>query len=105
MDIETFWDSYKVVGDCWIWQKSINKDGYGKVYFDGLFKSSHRVAYELEYDEIPEGLEIDHLCRTRACMRPSHLEAVTHQVNVDRGDFSGNGEWQRSKTHCAQGHP
>lgn len=47
---------------------------------------AHRVAYELEREPIPPGLEPDHLCKNRACVRPDHLELVTHRENVLRGD-------------------
>ena len=60
---------------------------------------AHRFAYELAYGPIPEGLELDHLCRNASCVRPTHLEAVTHQVNMVRGK-SGPG----SKTHCPHDH-
>jgi hypothetical protein len=59
------------------------------------------VAYELFVGPIPEGLELDHLCRNPSCVNPAHLEAVTHRENVRRGDLHlvfG------SRTHCTMGH-
>lgn len=71
--------------------------GYSTVWW-GKPLYAHRVAYELYVGPIPEGLEIDHLCRNRACCRPDHLELVTHRVNMRRGTYG-------RKTHCPAGHP
>lgn len=59
---------------------------------------AHRVAYETWVGPIPDGLTIDHLCRNRLCIEPTHLEPVTNRENIQRGGNS-------LKTHCPQGHP
>ena len=74
---------------CWEWVGS-------------LTPSAHRFYYEREYGPIPEGLEIDHLCRNRKCVRPDHLEAVTHRENVLRGVSPP--ALHARKIHCPQGH-
>lgn len=68
---------------CVIWQGAISSEGYGRI---GASQYAHRVAYEEAYGAIPDGLEIDHLCRVRACVNPAHLEAVTRQTNFLRGE-------------------
>jgi len=72
---------------CWEWRGARNPRGYGNICVDsyGSAKSTHRVAYMELVGEIPEGLEIDHLCRNRACVNPTHLEPVDHATNVRRG--------------------
>lgn len=70
---------------CWIWQRATSRSGYGNVCVDRTYFRAHRVYYERFKGPIPEGLEIDHLCRNRSCVNPEHLEAVTHRVNVHRG--------------------
>lgn len=79
------------LGPCWIWVGAIaQQTGYGafgvrRGVDDWPRVNAHRWAYLNEVGPIPEGLELDHLCRVRACVRPTHLEAVTHLVNVRRG--------------------
>lgn len=76
-------------GECWLWLGYINDKGYGSFSVEGKPKRAHRVSYELFVGEIPEGLELDHLCHTNACVNPKHLEAVTHQVNMSRQQLTG----------------
>jgi len=96
-----FWSKAIVRGqdDCWPWVAAVTHTGYGRINIGGTIKRAHRIAYELVKGPIPEGLELDHLCRNRACINPDHLEPVTHAVNMRRG-YSANA----AKTHCPQGH-
>lgn len=91
---------------CWLWTASLNWQGYGK-FGRGKkgegWERAHRTAYHLLVGEIPDGLELDHLCRNRRCVNPSHLEAVTHRVNELRGIAPM--AILAAKTHCPQGHP
>ncbi len=89
------------LGLCWIWRGAASC-GYGQIKGHRSTLWAHRVSYILHYGPIPKGLEIDHLCRVRLCVRPSHLEAVTSQENSLRG-FGHAGRNAR-KTHCAKGH-
>jgi hypothetical protein len=67
---------------------------------------AHRVAYEALIGPIPDGLQLDHLCRNRACVNPLHTEPVTQIENIRRGEAGvPSGSQQRAKTHCPQGHP
>jgi len=92
---------YKIYkrGDCWEWRAAEGAGGYGVFRRYGGNRYAHCVAYEMAKGPIPFGYEIDHLCRHRWCVRPSHLEAVTSIENTRRGD-----NWQRKKTHCPRGH-
>jgi hypothetical protein len=75
-----------VQGDgCWRWKGGQNGPGYSMFWLDGQMRYAHRLVYELLVGPIPEGLELDHLCRNRACVNPAHLEPVTHSLNVLRG--------------------
>jgi hypothetical protein len=72
-------------GECWRWKGSPSSGGYGKFDVFNRDLRAHRVAYLEWGHKIPAGYEIDHLCRNRICVRPSHLEAVTRKVNSNRG--------------------
>lgn len=96
-------------GGCWNWTGPIGRSGYGIIGIpieggENRTKhiSAHRFSYEHFVGPIPQGLQLDHLRRNRACVNPAHLEAVTRKENLLRGEsFSGQNS---RKTHCLQGH-
>lgn len=102
---DRFWP--KVVwqsNGCWNWTGYKTGYGYGLITTHTIgkkqfFKMVHRVAYELVKGPIPDGLQIDHLCRNKLCCHPYHLEAVTSKENTRRG-LKGV-----LMTHCWRGHP
>lgn len=88
-------------GEHWMWTGS-KLEGYGIFNWkDGKMKA-HRAVHELLEGPIPEGLELDHLCEITLCVRPSHLEAVTHRINILRGHSPA--AKNARKTHCINGH-
>src|SRR3974390_3113329 len=80
---------------CWLFQGAKSVGGYGRIQLtcSRTLALAHRVAYELFVGPIPDGLEIDHLCRNPACVNPTHLEPVTEKVNAESGE-------RATPTHC-----
>lgn len=87
-----------VLGECWLWKGYIRPDGYGEFGPAGRMVHAYRWGYEQFVGPVPAGYELDHLCRNPACVRPSHLQPVTHAENMRRGT-------RGQATHCAKGHP
>lgn len=113
-DIARFWSKVEKSEGCWFWTGRLTPKGYGTFSFgrkpNAHRTQAHRLAYELVAGPIPQDLHIDHTCHTkdlscvggnscrhRSCVRPSHLEAVTPQTNMERGRGG-------RKTHCVRGH-
>lgn len=96
---DRFWSKVDASGDCWEWTAGLNWKGYGKFKIDGRTVGAHRIAYEFLIGSIGD-LHIDHLCGTRHCVNPDHLEAVTPLVNRQRSKAPR----RRKVTHCNHGH-
>lgn len=95
-DLHSMNELIEVPGNCWIWTGTVNKgNGYGHASFRGSLNGvpvngvvAHRLSYMLFVGRIPDNSDIDHLCFRRDCVRPSHLEAVSHTLNVQRSRFN-----------------
>jgi hypothetical protein len=99
-----FWSKVAKSDGCWTWTAYTTRDGYGVFGVEPRKTAlAHRVAYEMERGPVPDGLELDHLCRNPRCVRPEHLEPVTHRENLLRGNgWSGR---HARQTTCKRGHP
>jgi hypothetical protein len=90
--------------ECWLWTGAINRNGYGR-FVVGVkdTRVAHRVAYEALVAPIATGLQLDHLCRTRRCVNPAHVEPVTQAENLRRGETIT--AKAVATTHCPKDHP
>lgn len=85
------------LGACWLWLAATDGRGYGAFSDDNRrVVKAYAWAWVQEHGAVPDGLELDHVCRVKACVRPSHMEPVTHGENVRRGRLA--------RTHCGRGH-
>lgn len=102
-----------LVGDgCWGWLQGHNPEGYAMWQPSGEFavqfgtamrQMAYRVMWELLRGPIPEGLDIDHMCRMKGCINPDHLDPVTRQVNLRRAGVLDNRQ-HRPRIFCKYGH-
>lgn len=83
--------------ECWLWPLSTTRGGYGQVTWRNKHWQVHRLAWTMVNGPIPNGMTIDHLCRTPLCYNPAHLRVLSRSENS-----SDNGSSRR--THCPQGH-
>lgn len=104
-DLETLtrrWFTQGHPHECWPWRGRSISQGYGQLRHDGKTHKAYRLVYELLVGPIPQGLEIDHICRNRICVNPTHLEPVTKHENWRRSDCPT--AVNARKTHCPAGH-
>lgn len=106
--VKNFWRHVKVAKNgCLLWTGSKIEGGYGKLHRlvngESRMFLAHRYHWEQENGPIPEGMQLDHQCRTRACVNLFHLEVVTPRENTLRG--TGPTAQNAQKETCVQGHP
>lgn len=108
---ERVWKYVNKTESCWLWIGTMDTRGYGQIQRSrkdrdairlGRSVRAHRAVYEVIKGPIPEGLDLDHLCRVRHCVNPAHLEPVTRKVNILRGETLPAAN--AAKTHCVNGH-
>jgi len=78
-----FWARVNKTETCWEWTGSLITGGYGRITYGGKQSVAHRVSYEMSGEVIPAGMDIDHICHNRACVRPEHLRLATRKQNSE----------------------
>lgn len=98
-----FWDKVSPEPNtgCWLWTASRNPAGYGQYMLVKKPVLAHRLVFGVLTEPLENGLQLDHLCRTRCCVNPLHLEQVSTQENTRRGVA---GRANAAKTQCPRGH-
>lgn len=93
--VSRWWSKVQQSQACWLWLGTILDSGYGSFWNGEREVGAHVYGYELIVGSIPDDAELDHVCRNRACVKPTHLEPVSHALNVQRS----------IKNLCRKGHP
>lgn len=104
---ERFWGKVNKTETCWLWTGAIDSNGYGMFRLaTSAGVRAHTLSWVHAHGPVPDGLELDHLCRVRHCLNPAHLEPVTSGENTRRGTIAAvNTERAARRTHCVNGHP
>ena len=87
---DRFWAKVNKTDGCWNWTAAKAR-GYGRFKIEGKLQYAHRLAYQGFVGAIPTGMLVDHICRNRACVRPSHLRLATTKQNLENLSGSNRG--------------
>lgn len=79
--------------ECWIWNGSRNKYGYGKIRTLTAQLFAHRLSYEMHKGPIPDGQIVRHMCHNPPCVNPAHLLVGTYKDNSDDKFRAGRGQF------------
>jgi len=99
--LERFMAKVEKAEACWLWKGGVGSHGYGAFWLNNVVMSAQRASLILAGVDV-DGKDADHLCRVPLCVRPDHLEAVTHRENILRGDSPS--AHQSRQTVCLAGH-
>lgn len=101
--IETSLDTESNPHGCWVWTAGKDRHGYGAVRWAAKVHKVHRAYLKELGHDVPDGMDVDHLCRNPSCANPNHLEVVTHAENMRRSPIAIV-SINACKTHCLNGH-
>jgi len=92
--------------DCWLWAGARFSNGYGQAWSRQLRRpiQAHRLVWQELVGPIPAGLQLDHLCRVRACVNPSHLRVVTSRENIHAPGSTCLAKANAELEACRRGH-
>lgn len=94
---DRFFAKVNKTNTCWLWVGSKCSSGYGNFFYNGKLHVASRWSYVHHKGPIPPDHEVDHLCRVRNCVKPEHLQTLTHKDNVRRTG-------RNNDAHCKRGH-
>lgn len=100
---ERLWSKVEKTDGCWNWIGSLMPNGYGNISIAGYYLP-HRLSWALAHGDPPKGLDIDHLCRNRRCVRPDHLRLATRRQNLLAAGSESRAALKAAQTQCIHGH-
>lgn len=101
--MDRFWSKAEWQGDCLVWNAAHNVEGYGRFHYEKKFWMAHRLAYQIKFGDIPNGMQVLHMCDNPPCINVNHLFLGDNADNV-ADKVSKERQARNYKTHCKNGH-
>lgn len=94
----------KQADGCWISRYSVASHGYSQIGWQTKASRhvilGHRASWVHVNGQMPLGMTLDHVCKTRRCVNPEHLRMLPNYENARRVDGA---DWPIG--FCKRGHP
>jgi len=95
-----FWRRVTKSDNCWLWNGCCNRDGYGEIYYNKGYISTHRLSWIFAHQFIPEGMQVLHKCDNPPCVNPDHLFLGTHTDNMRDMNLKGRLNIPKGELSC-----
>lgn len=104
-ELQRFWAKVNKTDTCWLWTAALNTYGYGHFNVNKKGNGAHRIAYQITVRKLTTDQILDHICRVRHCVNPSHMRVCTNKENILDKNSQSSARLNKEKTICPKGHP